>query len=108
MDLGTRRDPLFLACTRPTMVGGVTMEAVACNVIGSGALFVATERFECFAVAAVVHGACRAITYRDHNAFRVLAAWVETRGRCRTVGEWGGASVSPLKLARHFDERDLA
>ena len=90
------------------MVLGVTMEALLVNGIVSGSLFIMTSRFEAWALAVVVHGVFRAITYRDHNAFRVLAAWVETRGRCRTVGEWGGASVTPLKLARHFDERDLA
>ena len=89
------------------MVGGVTMEAVACNVIGSGALFVAPERFECFAAAAVVHGVCRAITYRDHNAFRVIAAWADTWGRCRNTSMWGGSSTTPLRLTRRFDERDF-
>ena len=107
MDLGTQRDDLFLAVTRPSMVLGVTMEALLLNGILSGCLFVASSRFECVAVAAVVHGVCRAITYRDHNAFRVLAVWVETRGRCRTASEWGGSSATPLRLVRHFDARDL-
>jgi type IV secretion system protein VirB3 len=107
VDLGTRRDTLFLACTRPTMVAGVTMEAVAVNVAASGTLFVVSERLECLALAAVAHGVCRAITYRDHNAFRVLAAWADTWGRCKNTGEWGGSSVTPLKLVRRYDERDL-
>jgi type IV secretion system protein VirB3 len=107
VDLGTRRDTLFLACTRPTMVAGVTMEAFAANVAVCGTLFVISERLECLALVAVMHGVCRAITYRDHNAFRVIGAWLDTWGRCRNTSFWGGSSVTPLKLVRRFDERDL-
>lgn len=39
--------------------------------------------------------------------FRVLMAWVETRGRARNGAFWGGTSLTPLKLVRRYDERDL-
>ena len=107
MDLGTRRDTLFLACTRPTMVAGVTMEAIVVNIAMSGTAFVLSERLECLGVLVVVHAVCRVITYRDHNAFRVIGAWLGTWGRRRNTGVWGGSSVTPLKLVRRFDERDL-
>ena len=32
-------DTLFLACTRPAMIAGVTMEAMGINVIASALLF---------------------------------------------------------------------
>jgi type IV secretion system protein VirB3 len=40
--------------------------------------------------------------------FRILIAWVETRGRSRNASYWGGATLSPLKLVRRYDERDLS
>jgi type IV secretion system protein VirB3 len=93
-------DTLFLACTRPAMFGGTTVEAVCLNVmlttlvtLGLGSIFYAL-----FGV--VVHGVARAIVRHDHNAFRVLAGWAETRGRYRNSAYWGGSSVTPLRLTR--------
>ncbi len=39
--------------------------------------------------------------------FRIAVAWVETRGRSRNTSLWGGGSITPLRLSRRFDERDL-
>ena len=36
----------------------------------------------------------------DPNAFRVLYLYVETKGRARNGGLWGGSSASPLPLRR--------
>ena len=100
-------DPLFLACTRPAMIAGVTMEAMGLNGMATMIAFIGSGSFWALLVGVVVHGVCRQIVRVDHNAFRILAAWAETRGRCRNTHVWGGASVTPLALVKHYDERDF-
>ena len=98
---------LFLACTRPAMIAGVTMEAMGINVIASALLFLVCGSLLYGLVAIPIHLICRAVVRYDHNAFRILVAWLDTRGRSRNTGLWGGASVTPLRLVKHYDERDL-
>ncbi len=38
------QDTLFLACTRPAMIGGVTMEAMGINMIFTTILFIVAGR----------------------------------------------------------------
>jgi type IV secretion system protein VirB3 len=91
-------DALFLACTRPAMVLGVTMEAMGLNVIASCVLFLVAGSIVFGLVAIPIHLACRAVCRHDPNQFRILFAWLETRGRHRTGRLWGGASCTPLRL----------
>lgn len=100
-------DILFLACTRPAMVGGVSMEAVGFNLIGTSILFLVAGSIFYTLVGVAVHLVMRAIIKHDHNRFRVLNAWINTRGRARNASLWGGTSLTPLRLQRHYDERDL-
>ena len=100
-------DTLFLACTRPAMIAGVTMEAMGINVMASALLFLVCGSLLYALVAIPIHLTCRAIVRYDHNAFRILAVWLNTRGRARNTAVWGGASVTPLRLVRYYDERDL-
>jgi type IV secretion system protein VirB3 len=100
-------DPLFLACTRPAMVAGVTLEAMALNGMVTMISFVVSSSFWALLVGVAIHCICRQIVRVDHNAFRILAAWADTRGRCRNAVFWGGSTVSPLRLGRTHTERDL-
>lgn len=100
-------DTLFLACTRPAMIAGVTMEAMGINVMASALLFLVCGSILYGLVAIPIHLICRGIVRYDHNAFRILVAWLDTRGRARNAHLWGGASVTPLRLVKHYDERDL-
>ena len=100
-------DTLFLACTRPAMIAGVTMEAMGINVMASALLFLVCGSLLYGLVAIPIHFICRTIVRHDHNAFRVLASWLDTSGRARNLGLWGGTSLTPLRLVRHYDERDL-
>ena len=100
-------DTLFLACTRPAMIAGVTMEAMGINVMASALLFLVCGSILYGLVAIPIHLTCRGIVRYDHNAFRILVAWLDTRGRARNTHLWGGASVTPLRLVKHYDERDL-
>lgn len=99
-------DPLFLACTRPAMFAGVPMEAVGLNLIVSATLFLAADTPAWLLVAPALHLVFRAICKHDHNAFRVLWQFVETKGRARNSGLWGGSSISPLSLRRGRSVRE--
>ena len=100
-------DTLFIACTRPAMIAGVTMEAMGMNIMLTTILYIVAGSIAYALVGVVFHLVFRALVKHDHNMFRILLAWVETRGRSRNNAYWGGATLSPLKLARKYDERDL-
>lgn len=100
-------DTLFIACTRPAMIAGVTMEAMGMNVMLTTILYLVAGSIAYALVGIVFHFVFRALIKHDHNMFRILLAWMETRGRSRTSEHWGGASISPLRLVRRYDERDL-
>ena len=101
-------DTLFLACTRPAMILGVTMEAFALNVMFSTILFILAGSVVYGLVAFPIHGACRLICKHDPNQFRILFAFFETRGRHRNIRLFGGSSCTPLILVRRYSLRDLA
>ncbi|MEO4002099.1 type IV secretion system protein VirB3 [Mesorhizobium sp. CAU 1732] len=100
-------DTLFVACTRPAMIGGVTMEAMGINMIFTTILFILAGSVAYALVGLVFHVIFKAIVKHDHNMFRVLLGWIETRGRARNAGFWGGSTLTPLRLVRRYDERDL-
>jgi type IV secretion system protein VirB3 len=101
-------DILFLACTRPAMILGVTMEAMGLNVIFSSILFILAGSLLYGLVAIPIHFGCRLVCKHDPNQFRILFAWIETRGRHRNTALWGGASATPLRLTRRYNVRELA
>jgi type IV secretion system protein VirB3 len=101
-------DTLFLACTRPAMIAGVTMEAMGINIMLTTILYIIAGSIAYALVGVVFHLVFRALVKHDHNMFRILLAWIETRGRSRNASYWGGATLSPLKLVRRYDERDLS
>jgi type IV secretion system protein VirB3 len=100
-------DTLFLACTRPAMLLGVTMEAMGLNMIFSSILFILAGSLLYGLVALPIHLACRLVCWHDPNQFRILFAWFETRGRHRNARLWGGSSCTPLPLVRRFRPEEL-
>lgn len=104
---GLAEDPLFLACTRPAMVMGVPMEAMGVNVILSGLVFLIGGSLLYLLVAPALHMVFRAVCRADHNAFRLLFVYVDTKGRARNSALWGGSSPSPLPLARRYRATEL-
>ncbi|CAN7623050.1 type IV secretion system protein VirB3 [Pararhizobium sp. LjRoot238] len=101
-------DTLFLACTRPAMIAGVTMEAMGLNIMLTTILYITAGSVAYAFVGVVFHFIFRTLVKHDHNMFRILMSWIETRGRSRNTSYWGGATLSPLKLTRRYDERDLS
>jgi type IV secretion system protein VirB3 len=100
-------DTLFIACTRPAMIAGVTMEAMGFNIMITTIFYIVAGSIAYALVGVVFHLIFRALVKHDHNMFRILLAWIETRGVSRNSSYWGGATLSPLRLARRFDERDI-
>jgi type IV secretion system protein VirB3 len=105
---GIEEDTLFLACTRPAMIAGVTMEAMGLNVMLTTILYITAGSIAYALVGVVFHLLFRRLVKHDHNTFRILISWIETRGRSRNTSYWGGTTLSPLKLTRRYDEEDLS
>jgi type IV secretion system protein VirB3 len=95
-------DTLFLACTRPAMVAGVPMEAMGLNVILTATVFLAAHSLLYLLIAPALHFVFAAICKHDHNAFRVLWMYVDTKGRSRNGAAWGGSSSTPLPVRRRY------
>ena len=76
------------------------------NVMFSCILFLVAGSILYGLVALPIHGLCRIICRHDPNMFRILLAWIETRGRARNAPFWGGSSCTPLKLVRRYKARD--
>lgn len=100
-------DILFLACTRPAMWAGVTMEAVFIIIILTGLIFLAGGSLLYLLVGAFIYAACRAICANDPNQFSIIFAWAKTKLRCRTRVYWGASSVSPLRVGKARNWREL-
>jgi type IV secretion system protein VirB3 len=101
-------DVLFLACTRPAMFLGVPMEAMGINIILTAITFLGGHSLLYLLIAPALHLVFQAICKSDHNAFRVLWLYVETKGRSRNGAIWGGSSATPLPLRRRFAPLELA
>ena len=91
-------DVLFLACTRPAMWQGVPLEAMALNAMATSIVFVMMSNPFYMLIGLVIHYALRALISHDHNMFKTLALWAETKGRARNQARWGGSSVNPLPI----------
>jgi type IV secretion system protein VirB3 len=100
-------DTLFLACTRPAMIAGVPMEAMGLNLMVSATAFLAGHSLLYLLVAPAAHVVFAAVCKSDHNAFRLLYLYVDTRGRARNAALWGGSSASPLPTVRRFTAREI-
>ena len=100
-------DTLFIACTRPAMFAGVTMEAMGINVMATTIFYLAAGSVAYALVGVVFHFLFRALVKHDHNMFRDRPRVSTQAMTMRNTSHWGGTSISPLKLSRHFDEKDL-
>jgi type IV secretion system protein VirB3 len=101
-------DVLFLACTRPAMFLGAPMEAMGINIIITAIAFLGGHSLIYLLIAPVLHLVFRAVCKSDHNAFRVLWLYVETKGRSRNGAVWGGSSATPLPLRRCFTAQEAS
>ncbi|GAA5102617.1 hypothetical protein GCM10023260_14670 [Bartonella acomydis] len=65
-------DTLFLACTRPAMIAGVTVETMGLNAMGTMILFIITGNFFLITFGVTAHFIFKEILKHDHNKFRIL------------------------------------
>ncbi|WP_285295580.1 type IV secretion system protein VirB3 [Aureimonas altamirensis] len=100
-------DILFLACTRPAMWAGVTLEAVFVILISTGIIFLVGGSLLYLLVGAFIYAACRAVCAHDPNQFSIFFAWMATKLRCRNRVYWGASTVSPLRVKRARNWREL-
>ena len=70
------------------------------NIIVSACAFLAAHSLLYLLVAPALHLVFRAICRTDHNAFRVLLLFVQTKGRARTASTGGGSSSPALPCTR--------
>ena len=107
-------DVLFVACTRPTMKMGVPVEALVINAliqafaylwIGHGRIFWMLGSLIIFPM---LHIPMRILTSIDHNIFREIRLWSETRGIQLKIREWGGPLLRVLPHGVPPQARDLA
>ncbi|SDF74879.1 type IV secretion system protein VirB3 [Bradyrhizobium brasilense] len=101
------QNTLFLACTRPTMFQGVTLEAFMVNAFFTGIIFLSLKSIFYFSVGIFVHVIFRQICKNDPNAFKILFEFAKTKMRCRTRQFWRASTVSPLRLRRPRLVREL-
>ncbi|WP_455480693.1 type IV secretion system protein VirB3 [Bartonella sp. B12(2025)] len=97
-------DTLFLACTRPAMIAGVPVEAMGLNAMATLILFIITSNIFYITFGIIAHFIIKEILKHDHNKVRILLAWQKTRIFARNSHLWGGASLSPLRLIRDYEE----
>lgn len=100
-------DILFLACTRPAMMAGVTIEAWFVIGLGTLMIFLISGSLLYLLCGGFVYAACRLACKHDPNQFGLIFAWLRTKARCRTRTYWGASSASPLSLRAPRRARDL-
>jgi type IV secretion system protein VirB3 len=106
-DTSEIQDTCLLALTRPVIFMGVPMEAFGLNAVASTIFYLGMGTIKFAAVGLVVHFIFREIVRRDHNQFRVLKGYLDTRGIQRNSAIWGGSSSSPSRLVPTYSEADL-
>lgn len=100
-------DILFLACTRPAMMAGVTIEAWFVIGLGTLLIFLIGGSLVYLLCGGFVYAACRLACKHDPNQFGLIAAWLTTKLRCPTRAYWGASSASPLHVRDPRTARDL-
>lgn len=102
-------DLLFLALTRPLMICGVTMEAFFVNIFISVLCFITGGSLIYLVIGLPLHFAFRLICKIDHNQFRILFAWINTKAQTSIMqAYWGGSSLSPLSLKKPSYQKEYA
>ena len=94
---------LYLACTRPSLTWGMPTEAFSMCMFAAGLVVVVFQTPIYFIV--VLFGLCmlcRQIVRHDHNAFRIWAAWMDTKLRCATADRWRGSTADHLPRSRQI------
>ncbi len=82
MDAGLSRDPLFVAMTRPQMLGGVTYSFAVINAVLSLEFFLVTKSIWVLLFALVVHAAGYLACLKEP---RIFDLWITRLAHCPRV-----------------------
>jgi len=93
-EINHAEDPLFLGCTRPSMIWGISYEAFIVCMMTAAIVFLGVGNPFYMLIYIPMHVVCYLVCLRDPRAFRLLALWLNTKGRCNTRNHWGGVSSS--------------
>lgn len=93
-------DTLFVGCTRPTLVWGVTYEAFLFNAAITSIAFLGAGNVLYFLIALPIHAVCYLICAGEPRQFELIALWSKTKGRNLNRRLWQSSSYSPLEPFR--------
>ena len=94
-------DTLFVAMTRPSMVGGVTYAAMLFNVVITTEAFIVTKNLVWLLAFVPIHGVLFLVCLYEPRFFDLLQLWGRTRLPgvvSGTLRHWRANSYSPLAL----------
>lgn len=90
-----RQDRVFLALTRPQMLGGVTYTFFVINAILAAELFLIFKSFWVVPIALLTHLAGAAVCLREPRFFDLWIARVSRCPRIKNYAVWGCNSYQP-------------
>lgn len=93
-------DPLFVGLTRPTSLGGVTIEVFIFNGFLSVILFMAMGNPLYMFIGIPIHFACKLVCAKEPRYFTLLAQYLTTSSKCRNRFFWKAVSYSPLEVSK--------
>ena len=99
--MSIQRDTLFVGATRPSMVAGVTYEALAVQAFITGIANAMTGSTATLLLFPLLHLISCMLCRKDPRQFKVLFMYFETKGRCRNKLLWKASSVSPYEKRRY-------
>lgn len=88
-------EPLFLAATRPALVGGVPLPLAGVFLMLAGFIIVLFQNPLYELLMGPIWIGARVLVSRDYNAADVVFLYLRTKARSIDSSLWGGASVSP-------------
>jgi type IV secretion system protein VirB3 len=98
-------DTLFVGCTRPTLVGGVTFPAFIANAMLTAIVFLGANNLLYIGVCIPIHAIAYLICANEPRAFELLNLWSKTKGRNLNRRIWQSSSYSPLEKFREPAEK---
>jgi type IV secretion system protein VirB3 len=93
--------PLFVGATRPTMMWGVSYEALLACFMVTAVVFIGSGSVFTLVVYIPMHAVSYLICMKDPRAFRLLGLWLQTKGRSVSRHYWSASSATPLVNTRH-------
>ncbi|MEA2754401.1 MAG: type secretion system protein VirB3 [Aliidongia sp.] len=88
-------DTLYLAATRPALVGGVPLAIAGLLMMAAGLIIVILQNPLYEMLMGPLWFGAKAVVSRDYNAVNVLVLYLTSAGRSIDSGDWGGATLSP-------------